>query len=111
MIENTSIQKVLIKYYLDNQWNCGKTYDTLEWNDTTIPKPTEEELELRYADLLVDEMREERNKLLKESDMYAIPDFAHKTESKRQEWLAYRQQLRDFTKVWVLGMSFPTPPI
>lgn len=110
MIENIPIQKVLIKYYLDNQWNCGNTYDTLEWNDTTMPKPTEEELKLRYDELLVDEMRTQRDNLLKESDMYALPDFPHKTEEKKQEWLSYRQQLRDFTQVWILGMSFPNPP-
>jgi len=55
--------KILMKYYIDKEWTCGDTYDTLEWYDTTIPKPTEEEFDLKYDDLLLDEMREERNKL------------------------------------------------
>lgn len=98
-------EKVLLKYYKDKQWNCGDTYDTLEWNDTTIAKPTEEELELKYDDLLVDEMREERNRLLKECDYTALPDYPH-----REAWLSYRQQLRDFPAIWIPEMSFPTQP-
>lgn len=106
-----NVLQVLNRYYLDKEWCCGDTYETLEWYDTTMPKPTEEEFELKYDDLLVDEMREERNRLLKESDVYGLVDYPFKTQEKRQEWLVYRQKLRDFTEVWVQGMEFPTPPI
>lgn len=98
------------RYYLDKQWNCGETYDTLEWNDTTMPKPTEDEFELKYDELLVDEMREERNRLLKECDVYALVDFPHKTPEKRQEWLDYREELRRFPEVWLPDMEWPQPP-
>ena len=97
--------KILIKYYLDKKWNCGETYDSLEWYDTTIPKPTEEELDLKYDDLLLDEMREERDNLLRECDHCALPDFPN-----REVWLSYRQKLRDFPSVWTEGMSFPEKP-
>ena len=97
--------KILIKYYLDKKWNCGETYDSLEWYDTTIPKPTEEELELKQDDLMMDEMREERNHLLRESDSFALPDHPQ-----RDKWLAYRQALRDFPSVWLPEMPFPEKP-
>ena len=52
------ISKILTKYYLNNSWSCGETYESLEWFDTTIVKPTLEELELKYNDLQIDEMRD-----------------------------------------------------
>ena len=44
--------KVLTKYYIDKEWTCGDTYETIVWYEKTEPKPTEEELELKYDDLL-----------------------------------------------------------
>jgi len=99
---------VLSKFYGDKMWSCGDTYESLEWNDTTIPKPTEDELNLKWNGLLKDLMREERNQLLKESDYTVLPDFP---SLNKQSWLDYRQQLRDFPSVWSVGMSFPTKPI
>ena len=99
------ISKLLTKYYLNNSWSCGETYESLEWFDTTIVKPTLEELELKYNDLQIDEMREERNQLLRECDHCALPDFPS-----RELWLSYREQLRDFPSIWVEGMEFPTKP-
>ena len=96
---------ILGKYYLNYSWSCGDTYASLEWYDTTIPKPTLEELELKYDDLLLDEMRQERNRLLSETDYTALPDFPN-----REMFLEYRQQLRDFPAVWTEGTPFPTPP-
>lgn len=42
----------------------------------------------------VDEIRENRDKLLKQSDWSVLPD-APLTTAKKAEWLAYRQALRD----------------
>jgi len=78
---------------LTKKWTCGDTYDTLEWYDTTIPKPTEEEFDLKYDDLLLDEMREERNKLLKDCDFRVLSDYPN---TNKEAWLLYRQELRDF---------------
>ena len=99
------ISKILTKYYLNNSWSCGETYESSEWFDTTIVKPTLEELELKYNDLQIDEMREERNQLLRECDHCALPDFPS-----RELWLTYRQDLRDFPYIWVEGMEFPMKP-
>ena len=97
--------KILTKYYLNKSWSCGETYETIEWYDTTIPKPTEEELELKYDDLLLDEMREERNRLLQESDYRALPDYPQ-----RDKWILYRQALRDFPSIWLPDRPFPETP-
>jgi len=97
--------KILLKYYSELAWICGETYETLEWNDTTISKPTEEELDLKYDELLLDEMREERNQLLKDCDYTALPDFPQ-----RDKWIVYRQELRDFPSVWTPETPFPTSP-
>jgi len=97
--------KILLKYYSELAWICGETYETLEWNDTTISKPTEEELDLKYDELLLDEMREERNQLLKDCDYTALPDFPQ-----RDKWIVYRQELRDFPSVWTPETPFPKKP-
>ena len=102
------ISKILLRYYIDNEWCCGETYETLEWHDEVKPKPSKEHLELLYDDLLKDEMREERNQLLKDSDYTVLPDFP---SANKQAWLDYRQQLRDFPSVWSVGVPFPSKPI
>ena len=98
--------KILLKYYLGYTWRCRETYETHVWLDDRIIKPTKEELEQLYGDLLKDEMREERNQLLKDSDYTALPDYPN-----REPWLEYREQLRDFPTVWSVGVPFPTKPI
>ena len=97
--------KILGKYYGEHAWICGETYQSLKWLDETIPKPTQEELEVKYDDLLLDEMREHRNRLLRDSDHCALPDFPQ-----RDRWMAYREKLRDFPTVWLPEMPFPEKP-
>ena len=74
-------------------------YDSLEWLDETIPKPTLEALEQR-RDELIDaqpwkELREERDKRLTESDKFATVDYPYATEEVKQAYVEYRQALRD----------------
>jgi hypothetical protein len=97
--------KIILRFYGDKQWMCGNTYDSLEWYDNTIPKPTQDELYLLNDQLLIDEMREKRNKLLQESDFRALSDYPD-----REKWIDYRQQLRDFPTIWALDISFPIQP-
>lgn len=100
-----NIVKVLAKYFEECQWNCGETYDSLEWYDKS-EKPTQDELEKLWNDLLKDEMREERNQLLKESDFRVLVDYVKDKEL----WITYRQQLRDLPETWTTGDEFPIPP-
>jgi hypothetical protein len=52
-------------------------------------------------------MREERNKLLKESDIMMLSDIPH---DNKEAWITYREKLRDFPAVWTEGTPFPSPP-
>ena len=97
--------KIMVKYYSGISWSCGETYNSLMWNDMS-EKPSKEHLESLWNDLLKDEMREERNQLLKDCDFTALPDYPN-----RDAWLDYRHQLRDFPTVWSVGVPFPTKPI
>jgi hypothetical protein len=54
---------------------------------------------------LAENMREERNRLLRESDVCALPDYPQ-----RDKWIGYREALRNFPAVWVEGMPFPDKP-
>ena len=47
---------VLMKYYPDNVLICGDTYESLIWKNTTDPKPSEEELNLKWQELKKEHM-------------------------------------------------------
>lgn len=69
----------------------------------------------------LDMIRSIRNDLLQKSDVYALPDFPHATPEVRQEWIQYRQALRDITKtvelsedglsVKILSVVWPAKPL
>jgi len=60
------------------------------------------------AEWLVERMRNARNALLVESDWAMIAD----TPTDKTAWATYRQQLRDFPKIWTpaLTVTFPKVP-
>ena len=98
--------EVISKYYPNVGFGVGDTYESLLWTSKTIPKPTYEEL-IQKWDEMKDEyelnlFRVERDALLKESDLYVLPDFPHKTPDKKEAWALYRQALRDSTKDKIL---------
>ena len=55
---------LLLKYFKNATWSCENTYESIEWKDETIVKPTKQELEVLYDYFIVYGMREDRNKLL-----------------------------------------------
>ena len=98
-------------------------YDSLEWLDETIPKPTLEALEQR-RDQLIDarplkKLRAERDTILSQTDKYATIDFPHGSEAAKQAWLDYRQALRDLpanttdaaTPVWPIAPDAEFPEL
>ena len=101
------ISKLLVKYYINNAWSCGDTYESIEWNDTTEPKPSEEELNLKWEELKKEHMRQKRNQLLKDSDFRVLPDYPH---TNKEAWVLYREQLRALPETWVEGTPFPSMP-
>lgn len=83
-----------ITYNEDNE-----LYDNIEWDDTLVIPTKEEfnnklkEIHFKYANKY---MREQRNRLLENSDKYIyITDWSFITEEKRNLWIEYRQKLRD----------------
>ena len=75
-------------------------YDRVFWDPSnTASKPTLAECEAAWQ-VIVDaepmkRLRQARNKRLAESDLYAIADYPHGTDTVRQAWFTYRQALRD----------------
>jgi len=72
---------------------------TITWYDTDQTEPTTGEIssirDTVISELLYALLRKQRNEKMLKTDFYFVNDFAHKTDEKRQEWLAYRQALRD----------------
>ena len=82
----------------------GEKYEGLVWYETnTLPKPTLEELTEKWNEYIaaqpLKELRTKRNKLLDQTDKYIVADYPHATPEKKQEWLDYRQALRDLPNV------------
>jgi hypothetical protein len=86
-------------------WALPDVHDfaSLIWSpNNDIPKPSEQECVAAFEAAKPEEalrlLRLQRNKLLKDSDFYALPDFPHSSEATRQAWYVYRQALRDLTR-------------
>jgi hypothetical protein len=69
-------------------------YGTFIWSSDTVAKPTLEQLEAKRDELNaaapLAALREERDRLLKETDWWAVTD-----RTMTSEQTAYRQELRD----------------
>ena len=100
-------------------------YNNIVWNDDATPeqKPTKEQVQEKIteleAELPMKHLRFKRDKLLKESDVYSLPDFPHSNEATKEAWLSYRQALRDLPanstpeldeNDQLTNVSWPTPP-
>ena len=91
------------------------TYESIKFPEG-YEKPPKEEFEAKLQELMaaqpLKELRTKRNKVISSTDYLFTSDFPHATPEKKQEWLDYRQALRDFPSnaedpanpVW------PTPP-
>jgi len=104
---------------------------TIHWLDTyesiTYPeghkKPSKEEFEAKLQELIdaqpLNELRVQRNQLLKQTDFLTVSDFPYPSEDIRSAWIAYRQKLRNITATetpsldekYQLVVTWPTPPI
>ena len=79
----------------------------LTWESIIFPegyeKPPKEEFEAKLQELVdgqpLKELRTKRNTVLSTTDKYATTDYPHATPEKKQEWLDYRQALRDLPSV------------
>jgi len=116
------IVKALFELTPDAAWTLnGDDYTGLTWLDENIPQPTILEIEAKIAELKAAEpmrlLREERDRLLKETDWWAVSD-----RTMTDEQSAYRQALRDLPEnsipvldydnrpTKISGVTWPTKP-
>tara|TARA_B100000427_G_scaffold288414_1_gene263558 strand:- start:45 stop:404 length:360 start_codon:yes stop_codon:yes gene_type:complete len=98
----------------------GNSYDGIEWLDKSQTKPTEDEVNAKLTELTnaypMKLLREERNRLLQETDWRASSDLIIS-----EEWKIYRQRLRDLPEgnapdlnsdgsLDKTSVNWPTPP-
>jgi len=102
-------RRLLGQFYPNKDYFCKDTYESLEWREIEIPKPTKEELYALYENVKYEwsfiDMKEKRNMLLVSSDYRALPDYPN-----RDIWLVYRQSLRDLPINWTIETPFPEEP-
>ena len=74
----------------------GNNYSDLIWQDSSMTKPSEAEINAKISELDAAEsmrlLRKERNSLLNKTDWTQNDDVPTETQTK---WQTYRQQLRD----------------
>ena len=85
------------------EWSItANDYNSIIWDNNAFTKPTLEEIKAKKTELEnalpLKILREERDFLLEQTDKYALPDYPHINDTKKTEWLTYRQNLRDLTK-------------
>ena len=100
----------------------NNNYDLIKWkNDLYIPTKQEVEDKIKELKLLepLKRLREERNKKLDETDKYLTSDFVYPSGVTKQNWLDYRQALRDLPSISepeidengnLINVEWPTPP-
>lgn len=99
-------------------------YSTLIWDpNNAYSKPTESQIREKNIELIntiaYDHLRMQRDELLIKTDKYTLPDFPHGNDTIRNQWLTYRQALRDITTQTptinletgeISNITWPIPP-
>ena len=99
----------------ENVVGIGTTYDHLKYVEG-YDKPPKDEFEAKLQELMAAqplvELRAERTKVISSTDYLFTSDFPHATPEKKQEWLDYRQALRDLPSVTEdpANPVWPVPP-
>jgi hypothetical protein len=102
-IKSMCIRDILkIDYGVTFPLEWGSTYESIKFPEG-YEKPPKEAFEAKLQELMaaqpLKELRTKRNTILEQSDRYAINDYPHSNLAKQQEWLDYRQALRDLPSV------------
>lgn len=111
-MEKINYGHILTTLHPDVKWSIeeGKKqyeYDAYVWEDESIDQ---EILDTEWNTLKRElwywkEIISKRDKLLADSDKYMMPDYPHASDEVRQQWVDYRQQLRDITTA---DLIYPT---
>jgi len=114
-----TLSDTLVHYYQDKKWILdGPDYTGLTWISDDCEKPTENELNLKKAELQAAEpmrlLRVERDRLIAKTDWRFRSDL-----TPSQAWIDYCQTLRDLPANStpaldengnLTGITWPTPP-
>jgi hypothetical protein len=116
------IPQALQSLYPGTRWTLqGLDYDGLDWQDSTIPKPSKEVVEAKAEEILAGaplrELRRQRDNRMKETDWVTLRSF-RTGEPISQEWQDYMQALADITDTatpsfsngQLVGVEWPTRP-
>ena len=105
----------LVENFPPPRMSYGPEYDLIEFPEG-YEKPPKEAFEAKLQELIdaqpLKELRTKRNKVISSTDYLFTSDFPHATPEKKQEWLDYRQALRDLPSVTEdpLNPVWPTIP-
>ena len=104
---------ILTTKYKSAKWSFdGYKYEGLEWYDSS-PKPTKEELDSQWEEVLSIKKREEckiqARQLLADSDWSETLSVIEQLEN-ASEWKAYRMEVRKFVITPVKNPEFPSKP-
>lgn len=113
----------LNKLNADVEYTTGDTYESIVWKENAVNIPTKEIVDSKVLELKNTKpfifLRNERNKKLTETDYLAMSDYPHINDTLKQEWLLYRQALRDLPSNVtpqldengeLINVTWPTPP-
>ena len=91
---------------------CGLGYVFDPYTNIFYPEHNKNTVENLKHIKKIESFKKRRNILLNSTDKYVTIDYPHVTPEKRQEWLNYRQALRDLPSVTTdpENPSWPTPP-
>ena len=101
---------------LPSPMTYGMKWEEINFFGSDIEKPSKEAFEAKLKELIdaqpLKELRTKRNKVISSTDYLFTSDFPHATPEKKQEWLDYRQALRDLPSVTEdpLNPVWPTIP-
>lgn len=99
---------VMIKKFPNKDWSIIDSYESLKWNATDEPKPTDEDLKELWEELkneyYLKDIRQKRDNLLSSSDKYCLVDWPQTIEQKGSR-LQYRQSLRDLPSLYLDKMT------
>lgn len=113
------IPLILTINYPGSEWTfCGDSYDGLNWQDQSTPKPTLQRLNFLWPStqetVAKNACKKQASELLYATDWTTIPDVANPANSpylaNQADFIAYRNQVRQLAVNPVVDPIFPTKP-
>ena len=114
---------ILQDIYPNTPIACGTTYASIILYSTEplVPEQTIIDKYPAYTQQHnLDVLRKVRQQRLAPTDFYGLSDYPFPSEENKQEWLNYRQALRNITNEYpnpetdendnLIGITWPTPP-